>query len=535
MNRPLDPPSIDGFSHVGWLGGGGFADVYLYNQHFPHRQVAVKVLREGVDSPEVRSLFESEANLMAKVAEHPFIVTVHAVGTSGSGRPYLVMDYYRGSNYGQRMQDGEIDVAEVLSVGVKMAGAVEFAHRAGVVHRDIKPANILANDFGEPGLTDFGISAAHTGTDTNESVGFSPAYAPREVLLDENPGDQLSDVYSLAATLWAMLEGHSPFERLNERNTHADITSRALNSGVPALRRVVPQQLELLLRQAMSPNRADRPRSAGSLGLALREVEASLGYRPTNLPLPQERTAKAADTGEDATRIGRGVVVSPQAPTAPTSPRPPQPTSSQPAPPPPPGGMITGLGGGLLSPGAPSPRLTVPPPPTPPADPGTAVRTPRAQPPAPPAAEPAAAGPRSRLVVLGAVLAALVVAAVLGVVFLGSGSDGSSAATTTTAEVDGFGTVDVALPPDVESLVLTRDHTGYLISWAAQDGDVDEYVVVLTAGDSTFDAIRTADTSVHVDQAAVLAAAKDFGLCTSVTARNGAGESSPAKKCVAAG
>ena len=84
-------------------------------------------------------------------------------------------------------------------------------------------------------------------------------------------------------------------------------------------------------------------------------------------------------------------------------------------------------------------------------------------------------------------------------------------------------------------LVLARDDTGYLISWAAQDGDIDEYVIVLTAGDSTFDAIRTADTSVHVDQAAVLAAAKDFGLCASVTARNGAGESSPAKKCVAAG
>jgi serine/threonine protein kinase len=513
------PPDITGFSHVGWLGGGGFADVFLYEQHFPQRQVAVKVLREGVDNPEVRALFESEANLMAKVAEHSFIVTVHAVGTSAQGRPYLVMDYFQGSNYGQRMKSGVIDVAEVLSVGVKMAGAVEFAHRAGVVHRDIKPANILANRFGEPGLADFGISAAHTDSATHESVGFSPAYAPREVLVNDNPGDRLSDVYSLAATLWAMLEGHAPYEVPGGRNGNADITHRTLNSTPPPMRRSVPPTLELLLRQALSHDRSERPSSAASFGMALQSVETGLGYRPTNLPLPQELLAKPIDDGLDRTRQGAGIVVSPQA-----------------APPPPPSAMITGVATGEARSATPRVPLSAPAPLPAPADPNT-VRGNRSVPP-PPAGPTAAvaepANPRgTRLALIGGAVAALLVVIVVAVVALG-GDESTADTTTTSIEDDGFEPNTDVLPTAVTGLTVVLDGDGYLVSWATQAAAVDEYVVLPDAGATSFPSVRTPELAVRLDDPELVAAAADFGLCVAVTARNSAGESSAVESCVAA-
>ena len=513
------PPDIAGFSHVGWLGGGGFADVFLYEQHFPQRQVAVKVLREGVDNPEVRALFESEANLMAKVAEHSFIVTVHAVGTSAHGRPYLVMDYFQGSNYGQKMKLGVIDVAEVLSVGVKMAGAVEFAHRAGVVHRDIKPANILANRFGEPGLADFGISAAHTDSATHESVGFSPAYAPREVLVNDNPGDRLSDVYSLAATLWAMLEGQAPYEVPDGRNGNADITHRTLNSTPPAMRRSVPPTLELLLRQALSHDRSERPSSAASFGMALQSVETGLGYRPTNLPLPQELLAKPFDDGLDRTRQGAGIVVSPQLPSRPA----------------PPGAMITGVAAGEARSATPRVPLSAPAPLPAPADPNT-VRGNRAVPKPPGGPEPLVAessSPRSsKLVIIGGVVAALLVAVV--VLTVAFGGDDSTDDTTTSVDDDGFDPVTDELPGAVSGLTVVLDDDGYLVSWEAQTATVDEYVVLPSAGSTSFPSMRTPELAVRLDDPAMVAAAADFGLCVSVAARNGAGESEPVESCVAA-
>ena len=193
------PPSISGYSFLSWLGGGGFADVFLYEEQTLTRRVAVKVLRENVDDPDLRRLFTAEANLMATLSTHPNIVTIYSAGVATDRRPYLVMEYYPLEHYGERVKRGPLHFQEVLAVGVKIACAVETAHQARIVHRDIKPANILASDFGQPGLTDFGISAAQG--DDAESFGFTPAYAPPEVLADTSPGDARSDVYSLAASL----------------------------------------------------------------------------------------------------------------------------------------------------------------------------------------------------------------------------------------------------------------------------------------------------------------------------------------------
>ena len=155
---PSQPPVLPGFSYVHVLGSGGFADVFLYEQNMPRRQVAVKVMLSEVVNDQVRQMFQAEANLMAQLSGHPSILTVYQASVSADGRPYLVMELCSAS-LSERYRRERISVAEVLRIAVKIGSAVETAHRAGVLHRDIKPSNILLTAYGHPVLSDFGIAA----------------------------------------------------------------------------------------------------------------------------------------------------------------------------------------------------------------------------------------------------------------------------------------------------------------------------------------------------------------------------------------
>ncbi len=158
---PSAPPILPGLTYIRPLGSGGFADVFLYEQDMPRRDVAVKVLPSDVRDPELRRMFNAEADVLAHLSAHPSIVTVYQAGISADGRPYIVMEYCPGS-LTQRYRIERMPVPEVLEIGVRMAGALESAHVAGLVHRDVKPSNILVTTFGAPVLADFGISSSLT-------------------------------------------------------------------------------------------------------------------------------------------------------------------------------------------------------------------------------------------------------------------------------------------------------------------------------------------------------------------------------------
>src|SRR5690606_30252419 len=171
------PPTIPGFEYVRLLGLGGFADVFEYRQDLPQRSVAVKVLLASSIDEATRERFFVEANLMAQLSHHPSIVTIHHADISADGRPYLVMEYCSRPGIGARYRTERITVQETLRTGIRLASAVESAHRLGILHRDIKPANILTTDFGYPALTDFGIAAATGGAGaagTGMSIPWSP-------------------------------------------------------------------------------------------------------------------------------------------------------------------------------------------------------------------------------------------------------------------------------------------------------------------------------------------------------------------------
>ena len=301
---PSQPPVLPGFSYIHVLGSGGFADVFLYEQNMPRRQVAVKVMLSEVVNDQVRQMFQAEANLLAQLSGHPAILTVYQAGVSADGRPYLVMELCSAS-LSERYRRERISVAEVLRIAVKIGSAVETAHRAGVLHRDIKPSNILLTAYGHPVLSDFGIAASLTVAKEEDSVGLSIPWSAPEVLLDETPGSIASEVWSLGATVYSLLAGRSPFEVPGGSNSSTDLMSRiARAKPQPIGRADVPASLEQLLRRAMSRRPDQRPASALDFVRDLQVIETELGVSqtPVEVSLDEWALGTVSDL-EDRTRL----------------------------------------------------------------------------------------------------------------------------------------------------------------------------------------------------------------------------------------
>ncbi len=301
---PSQPPVLPGFSHIHVLGSGGFADVFLYEQNMPRRQVAVKVMLSEVVNDQVRQMFQAEANLMAQLSSHPSILTVYQASVSADGRPYLVMELCSAA-LSERYRRERIPVPEVLRIAVKIGSAIETAHRAGVLHRDIKPSNILLTAYGHPVLSDFGIASTLSESSTTESVGLSIPWSAPEVLMDETPGSIESEVWSFAATVYSLLAGRSPFEIPGESNKSADLIGRINRAKVQPIGRAdVPASLERVLQKAMSRKADARPASVLEVVRELQSVESELGVPQTPVEVAMDDWALATVSDlEDRTRI----------------------------------------------------------------------------------------------------------------------------------------------------------------------------------------------------------------------------------------
>ncbi|MFB2556250.1 serine/threonine-protein kinase [Herbiconiux liangxiaofengii] len=283
---PSPPPTLPGFTPVRVLGSGGFADVFLFEQNMPRRQVAVKVMLPEVVNEQVRRMFQLEADLMARLSAHPSILTVYEAGVSSDGRPYLVMELCS-SSLGQRYRREPIPVAEVLRIGVKIAGALHTAHEQGILHRDIKPSNILVTAYGSPVLSDFGIAQSTRGVASVEAVGLSIPWSAPEVVSESTQGTVASEVWSLSATLWSLLAGRSPFEQPGAVSTSsAELAARIVKARpAPIGRTDVPTSLERILARGLSRKPADRPASALELLRELQTVETELGLAQTGVEI----------------------------------------------------------------------------------------------------------------------------------------------------------------------------------------------------------------------------------------------------------
>ena len=289
-----------GFEDVREIGRGGFGVVYRCRQPSLDRTVAVKVLTSDLDSA-ARARFFREQQAMGRLSGHPNIVNILDVGTIGSGRPFIVMQYHPHDSLEARIhRDGPIGWHEALRLGIKIAGALETAHRLGILHRDVKPGNILFTDYGEPQLTDFGIARISGGFETaTGSVTGSPAFTAPEVLKGEPP-TAASDVYSLGATLFCAITGHAAFERRRGEHVVAQFL-RITTQPTPELSgQGIPDDVRAAIERAMAGSVAERPASAEEFGEILRDAERHNNRSVDEMALPTDRGAElAADTPPD--------------------------------------------------------------------------------------------------------------------------------------------------------------------------------------------------------------------------------------------
>ncbi len=301
--RPATPPRIPGARYLSFLGSGGFADVYLYEQQIPRREIAVKVMRRGA-TEEMRRAFRAEANLMARMSSHPSILSVYGAGEADDHRMYLMMEYCPPPHLGALLRERRLTVSNTLEMGIQIAGAVETLHRAGIVHRDIKPANILMTAFHHPVLTDFGI-ATYVG-DPRPAEGFSVPWSSPEQATGVGEAGVAGDVYSLAATVYTMLAGHAPFEIEDGDNSEIAVINRVLRSPVPSTGRFdVPEEMERVLATAMAKEPQQRYADALEFARALQSVQSLLHQQPTSVDVLAQAPAEpgSSEPDDDATRM----------------------------------------------------------------------------------------------------------------------------------------------------------------------------------------------------------------------------------------
>lgn len=188
------------------IGRGGMGVVLLATRETFHQQVAIKIIKRGMDSDAIVERFYREREILASL-NHPFIANLLDGGTTADGLPYFVMEYVEGVPINEFCSD--LKETEILSLFRKVCSAVSFAHEKLIVHRDLKPSNIMVTANGEPKLLDFGIAKLLDASDPSETRTqqrvLTPAYASPEQASGRIVGTG-SDVYSLGKILTELLE-----------------------------------------------------------------------------------------------------------------------------------------------------------------------------------------------------------------------------------------------------------------------------------------------------------------------------------------
>jgi serine/threonine protein kinase len=261
-------PSIDGFEILYRLGSGGMGVVYKARQTSLNRTVALKLIRAGqqADEEEVKR-FHAEAEAAANL-DHPGIVPVHEIGVQ-DGQYYFAMGFVDGPSLAEKGAENPLLPPRKAAAYIKtVAEAIQFAHSRGVIHRDLKPGNILIDSNGEPKVTDFGLAKrveADSSLTASGQVLGTPSYMPPEQAagrIDEVR--ETADVYSLGATLYALLTGRPPFQSANQLDTllqvldQEPVAPRKLNAKIPL-------DLETVCLRCLEKEREHRYDSAQAL------------------------------------------------------------------------------------------------------------------------------------------------------------------------------------------------------------------------------------------------------------------------------
>ena len=271
---------------LGPLGAGGMGEVYKARDTRLDRTVAIKVLPDHLSrSPEVKKRFEREARAVSSL-NHPNICTLHDVG-SDNGTDYLVMEYLEGDTLAKRLEEGPLQVDELLRTAIEIADALDKAHRNGLIHRDLKPGNIMMLSTGGSKLLDFGLarSTEHPSVDTDLTqsptlsrpltaegtiVGTFQYMAPEQLEAVET--DARTDVFALGAVIYEMATGRPAFQG----KTQASLIASILKEEPPAISEVHPMSppaLDRLVKRCMMKDPDERWQTARDVMLELQWIK----------------------------------------------------------------------------------------------------------------------------------------------------------------------------------------------------------------------------------------------------------------------
>ena len=246
------------------------ATVYLAEDLKHRRKVAIKVLRAELAAVIGAERFVSEITTTANL-QHPHILALHDSGEA-DGFLFYVMPYVEGESLRDRLaREKQLPIADAVRIAGEVAGALDYAHRQGVIHRDIKPENILLHD-GRALVADFGIALAATSagsrmTETGMSLG-TPHYMSPEQAMGERQLDARTDIYALGCVLYEMLAGDPPFTGSTAQAIVAKVMTERPTPLV-TLRDTVPEEVEDAVATALAKLPADRFATAAEFAAAL--------------------------------------------------------------------------------------------------------------------------------------------------------------------------------------------------------------------------------------------------------------------------
>lgn len=330
-------PEVEGVSDLREIGREGDSIVYS-GTDATGQQVHVVLLSDALTDDEDRSDFSAAAAALERVAEHPSILPTHRHGFNPDGRPYLVVGASQ-VTLADRLQAGPQGWHEVTSTGVRLAGALESAHRAGLAHGGITPRSVRLSPFGEPQLGGFLTAIGPGGQVAGNNFSHVAFQSPERL---EGTGPSIpDDVYALSAVLVTLLTGAPPFVSPSDTSI-IPVVKRVASEPPPDLAsRGVPEQVARVLQKGMAKRPEDRFGSVEEFGRALQQGQVALGVPMTEMTVvgaPRARAAAAESAPTEA--IPAATAAAAAAPVAAG---------------PPPGGPPPGAAGGPGGPGGPPP------------------------------------------------------------------------------------------------------------------------------------------------------------------------------------
>lgn len=313
------------------IGEGGFGIVYLAEQQEPIcRKVALKIIKQGMDTRQVVARFEAERQALAMM-EHENIANVLDAGATAAGRPYFVMELVSGITITDYSDHNRLNIHERLKLFISVCKAIQHAHQKGIIHRDLKPGNVMVTlRDGEPvpKVIDFGVAKAIESSLTDKTlftrygqfIGTPVYMSPEQAEMSEMDIDTRSDIYSLGVLLYELLTGSAPLKserfkrasyteiqkmicqhepmkpsaKLGRSGTALDFISFSRATGSKQLRQLMRGDLDWIVMKSLEKDRARRYETANELGEDVRRylLDESIVARPPSTVYKSQKFAR---------------------------------------------------------------------------------------------------------------------------------------------------------------------------------------------------------------------------------------------------